>query len=99
MVAAARCDECGAGIPAGAPDGHCTTCLFQLGISSGLGDAAPDIIDLTPLLAKAHSPMGVKFYRLGDYELLEEIARGGMGVVFRARQISLNRTVALKLIL
>ena len=35
---------------------------------------------------------------IGDYRLEDEIGRGGMGVVFRARQISLNRTVAVKMI-
>src|SRR5712691_4490856 len=48
---------------------------------------------LAPLEGTTIDPMTVRYF--GDYELQSEIARGGMGVVWRARQVSLNRPVAL----
>jgi TolB-like protein/Tfp pilus assembly protein PilF len=99
-AASAPCPNCGAPLSS-TVGGLCAACLMRLAAPES---AEPDV-EVEPLPANGGGSgaleewLRIRGRRIGNCELLDEIARGGMGIVYRARQLTADRLVAVKVLL
>jgi serine/threonine protein kinase len=90
---ATSCPDCGATLPADSPQTLCPACLMRQALASRTLDPEGNAAPLSPPLPPEE--IAAKF---PGFEILECLGRGGMGAVYKARQKSLDRWVAIKIL-